>query len=435
MVKKIFLNSIIFLFILCFTLIISPINLDEIWNYGFTSNIVNGLIPYKDFNMVITPFYPFIMSILMHIFGNNMLFFHIENAILVLGIILLIKELVKDKVWFILPLLIWPMNMIYPSYNLLVLFLVLLLIYLEEKEVNDTIIGLLCSIIFLTKQSIGIPIFITSLFYITQKDKRIKRIESFLIPILFFTIILIITNSFYPFIDYCFLGLFDFNHTNSHYLNGIFFLSLLFLVLLILLYRKDKNKNYFYGLAFLFMIIPIFDYYHFILFFILFIVLFLHNHKELSNKWNGIGKILLGIIIIVSTMNFSIDTNIYPNNLSHFEYRYLTKEYIDNTNEVNDLIKKYHNVIIIGPDSYYHKLILNEKINELDLINTGNWGYHGSEKLLKEIKEVEKDSTFFVNKSEIRTNTQTDQQVIKYITENMNLIEDTKFYQIYQIKD
>jgi len=36
-------------------------NLDEIWNFNFARNIANGLIPYKDFNMLQTPLLPFIL--------------------------------------------------------------------------------------------------------------------------------------------------------------------------------------------------------------------------------------------------------------------------------------------------------------------------------------------------------------------------------------
>ena len=49
--KYLFLALIILLF-----QIIAPLNLDEIWNYGFVHNLVTGLEPYKDFNMVIPPF-------------------------------------------------------------------------------------------------------------------------------------------------------------------------------------------------------------------------------------------------------------------------------------------------------------------------------------------------------------------------------------------
>lgn len=35
---------------------------DEIWMYGFANNISKGMIPYKDFNIVVTPLYPLILS-------------------------------------------------------------------------------------------------------------------------------------------------------------------------------------------------------------------------------------------------------------------------------------------------------------------------------------------------------------------------------------
>lgn len=50
---------IIFILTLLFNTFCNNLTIDEIWNYGFSYNIATGLIPYKDFNMVITPLYPF----------------------------------------------------------------------------------------------------------------------------------------------------------------------------------------------------------------------------------------------------------------------------------------------------------------------------------------------------------------------------------------
>ena len=88
--KKILITLSIFLVFLFINLFINQLQNDEIWSYGFTYNIYKGLTPYKDFNMVITPFYPFFMSLIFHIFGSNLLIFHIENAILLTTITLII---------------------------------------------------------------------------------------------------------------------------------------------------------------------------------------------------------------------------------------------------------------------------------------------------------------------------------------------------------
>ena len=65
--KKNILNIIkyIILFIIFFSffLFFSSGDADVIWNYGFSHAIRIGEIPYKDFNMIITPLYPVIMSI------------------------------------------------------------------------------------------------------------------------------------------------------------------------------------------------------------------------------------------------------------------------------------------------------------------------------------------------------------------------------------
>ena len=70
--KKIIKYLLLFIIILIFLNII-PFDLDEIWNYGFAHSIYQGLIPYKDFNMVVTPFFPFFLSLFLFIFGSNSL--------------------------------------------------------------------------------------------------------------------------------------------------------------------------------------------------------------------------------------------------------------------------------------------------------------------------------------------------------------------------
>ena len=117
--KKIYkwlLFIILFIFFLIFNLTVNPLNLDEVWSYGFSYNIVNGLIPYKDFNMVITPFYSMLMALPMFI-NNSLLIFHIENSIIITLFIFITYKLIKEKVFFMLPLLIFPLNITFPNYN------------------------------------------------------------------------------------------------------------------------------------------------------------------------------------------------------------------------------------------------------------------------------------------------------------------------------
>ena len=52
MKKKVLLYLTLFCIFLVWNLLLVPLNLDEVWNYGFAHNIYSGLIPYKDFNMI-----------------------------------------------------------------------------------------------------------------------------------------------------------------------------------------------------------------------------------------------------------------------------------------------------------------------------------------------------------------------------------------------
>ena len=103
---KILIFYIVLFFVFVVWGLIQPLNLDEVWNYGFAHNIYSGLIPYKDFNMVLTPFFSFIMSLGFHIFGSNILVLHIENAIMLVIMTYLLKKLIGKNYILILLFLV-----------------------------------------------------------------------------------------------------------------------------------------------------------------------------------------------------------------------------------------------------------------------------------------------------------------------------------------
>ena len=435
MKNKILKYLVIFFIFLFFNLILSPLNLDEIWSYGFTNNIYSGLIPYKDFNMVITPFYPFIMSLLFHVFGNSMLFFHIENSILITFFLYICEKLIKEKSYIILPLLIFPLNITFPNYNFLLLFLFILLIYLEKNNKNDYLIGIVLSFIFLTKQTVGIPILFVSLYYFKNRNKLFNRLIGFIIPNIIFITYLFITNSYKEFFNLCILGLLDFGKGNTNTFTIFFFLTIVLLLVVIYLFRKNKQIDYLYLLMFISICIPLFDLYHFLIYIVAYIIIVLLNYKVILNyKLIGMSLFVGFICIYISYSGFNI--KYYPNDLNLFQYRYIKKKDIDSTKEVLKYMKKYNNkVMFIGPNAYYYKLISNQKINYLDLINTGNFGYKGSNKLLKEVNKIKKDYIFFVRNDELGFGKQTDQNIIKYIIKNGKKIDNVDIYDIYRLGD
>ena len=61
---------------------------DEIFNYGFAKNILDGLIPYKDFNMIIPPLFAYITAFFLKIFGEKLIIYHIISQLITISILI-----------------------------------------------------------------------------------------------------------------------------------------------------------------------------------------------------------------------------------------------------------------------------------------------------------------------------------------------------------
>ena len=139
--RKILFWSGIFLVILT-NIIIKPLgNLDEIWNFNFARCISNGLVPYKDISMVITPLVSFLSAIFLKIFGSELFVTRVLAAILAivnLGIIYKICTNIgiKSPISKVLVLVIMYIMTAYfcLDYNFFILTLALSIILLEVKK-------------------------------------------------------------------------------------------------------------------------------------------------------------------------------------------------------------------------------------------------------------------------------------------------------------
>lgn len=110
------------LYILFFSLMLIPINNDDVWNYGFAYDISLGCVPYRDFNMVITPLYPALMALLFLIFGHNILVLYIVNALFLTACLFLVLKMLGKKGLLLFIFLFAPMPIIMPSYNIFAFF-------------------------------------------------------------------------------------------------------------------------------------------------------------------------------------------------------------------------------------------------------------------------------------------------------------------------
>ena len=434
---KYYKYMLIFVFFLFFNLILPLGNIDEIWTYGFTYNMFKKLIPYIDFNMIIPPFYPFIMSLPMHLFGESILVYHIETAIYLTISFYLLENMLGEKKWLALLFLVNAFNISFPSYNLFLVFLFILLIYFERKNKDsDLLIGILLGLAILTKHSVGIVLLLPSICYIKKKKKAKLRVVGILIPIVLCFIYLLLSKSLMNFIDLCILGLFDFT-TNTPSFNGIYILSIIYLIICFILIKRDpKNIINYYALTIFSIAIPLFDFYHFFLSFFCLVVVLLSNY-DIKIKLN-FKLFFFGVTILTTLLSFYTFYDgkiVYPNHIHNFEYRLLSYERIEYTEEINRYIKKNKNrkIIFLTNDAYYFRIINGQRISYYDLINYGNHGYNGSKKLLKLIKR-NKDALFIVDKEQLDISLQTDKNVIKYIMENGKKIDKVYKYDVYRIE-
>ena len=434
-VKKVIVFVLLFFFAFFFLYFCFNIFADEIWNYGFAYNISRGLIPYRDFNMIVTPLYSFILSIFIHLLGHHLYVMYIFNSLIITILVFIMYKKIKINVIFILPILL----ILYSSgYNLLSVFLMVLLLYMFDKEFKykDFILGLIIGLFILTKQTVGF--FVLLPLFILVKNKS-KFCIGVIIPVLVFVIYLLNNSALYNFIDYCFLGMFNFTSNNKY----LFFLPLEILVVIILLYlykSKLVGGDMWLVLMFQIIVVPIFDTYHFFLGFLIFIYYLL-----LKFRINILLKVLfftLGVVVIISLMD---KPKLFSNNKSYLYGKNLVfdhnvvgfvADYYSNSLDI------YDNVFLFSDFAYMSKMNNNYTLNKFDLINDGNMGYNGYKKYIDEIDNMCIDSSclFVIDKNYVdiskgrckspATN-QTNLDIIRYVNNNYKLFDSKYGFNFY----
>ena len=442
-VKKYFKNIFLFCFFLISLVFIFTVSRgDTFVNYGFSYAISKGEIPYKDFNMVISPLAPFLYSIGL-LLNKNILIFYAEQAFLLTVFYNVVKKILKDKsilflLFILLPFPIAMSSTIFPGYNFLLIFLFVCFLYYFEKNNNDYLLGILLGLIFCTKQTIGIVVFIPTFYYLFKDRKKFfKMLIGYFVPIILLFSYLLFTNSLRQFIDLCFLGLLDFGHSNQQIYIFYFILFVIgIMYLLYCIYKDKKEISLYYCLFFSSVVLPIIDYYHVSLFLIIIFIIFL---KQIDIN-SYIKKISLLLIIVICTIWSFVSYNFFGSpvisNFNNFSLVINRGEYVSNTEMLLKYVNKLDKRVIYfmrGSENYYYKIINNQKLDYFDLPNYGNYGYNGINKMYKKIDKVH--NTYFVLDRELVKNKDVNQQYIKelglYVIKNSIKVESIGYYDIY----
>lgn len=382
--KKFFIYLIVFIcafFLFFYISMGSVLYCDEIWVYGFSHNILNGMMIYKDFNVLQMPLYFFISSFFLNVFGDKIISMHIFDCILIGFLFSISYKKYGCKSTSVLLLLIVG----YSGYNLLSLFLFMIIFFLLSKDNdNDFLVGILIGLIFITKQNIGLVLFFPYIYY---SKKKLRSIFYFLIPFVIISFYFIANKSFFVFIDCVFGSMFDFNEHNKMITPIFFLVEICVIIHLIILFFKfrSRDKRILFVLFFQMMSYPIFDDKHIFLPLIPYFYLLYDYSFSLKQYW---------FLVVLIGYSFAF----FPYQLKNI---HMSSDifFMRNDNNINFLFfqnisnkQKQYDYIFIGDwYGYAYKLYYNIPINQYDFLLSGNAGYHGVQKRIKEIDNLCKE--------------------------------------------
>lgn len=466
-------------------------NLDEIWIFNMARNIANGLLPYKEFNLIITPGLPIMCGILLKLFGTELFVMRVIASIVSAIMILVIYKILQAckisknmsmlMTIFVLTLFI---DSLCIDYNFLVLLIALIILYIELKvydknkdifEFNlrrEILLGILAGVSITLKQTTGMFFSIVFIGYkllgVRSKDNfkqflkiAIIRCVAVLIPVIILLIYLLYNNIMNDFIDYAIIGLKDFSNSipYSNLLKGnlSFFAILIPITIIVSLYLSIKNKDNrllilsSYSISTVIVVYPISDSVHFLIAVTIgiltgiYLLKYIYD-KTINNKLNEVQQIwiqnfikaitimVVFIFIAISAYKiivYAINIKNYPI-FNNFKYIPISEELGTQIVKIDEYIAKESNqVYILDARAAIYMIPMNRYNKDYDMIQRGNLGSKGSQGIIEEL-QARDDITLLILKDERYLNWQTPRDIINYIKENYTKCGEVEIFNIYK---
>ena len=469
------------------SILIKPLNdLDEMWNYNFSKNILEGRLPYKDFNIIIMPLVPYIGTVFLSILGNEMFSMRIFAIVTIFLILFMIyKILLNIKVdrnfsKLIVLGLFYILNIhLRIDYNFFTLLLLLLIIDIEIKNVQnirkknqkiDIALGILAGLCVCSKQTIGICITIVTMFYqimfIKNKDdfkiyikKLIDRFIGFLAVIMLLVIYFSVFNLWNDFVDYAILGIKDFSNkipyimlirSKKWYLKALSVIVPAYLVinLIYVLASRVKNKELdanniiilAYSWASISVIFPISDEIHFLVGCIPSIIgivyilskIFLNKNKRwiLIETASQVLTIYIVVIAILNSVKMVSALKQIGKEINHFKL--IPNSSYSTILEVDDYIKRQtKDVYILDSSAVLYTIPIDQYNKNYDMFNKGNLGSKGEDGIIEDLKN-KANIQILILQDNYRRNWQTPLKVIDYVKNDLNKIGSIEIFDIYE---
>lgn len=432
---------ILFFLVFCIYVFVSFPNTygDPINNYMFSHALLLKEVLYQDFNMISTPLYPFLMSLGLIIFDNYLMFIFEQSILVVLLFYFLFKLYGKKSFLVLLTIVLFGFFPINPTYNFFTFFLLVFLLFLEEKfSDKDFLIGFTIGCCILSKHTIGILFILPSLIFYYKNLKKLKmRFVGLMIPCILFLGYLLYNNCFFSFINLCFLGLFDFSTKNGGgFSNYIFFSILIFVIQLIITLKNKKNIRNYYLLMGIGFVIPIFDIYHFSIYVVCFVIQLLDYLKAREDYFGLLGLVCSIFIIVIIFINYYLILDpVFSKKIPKFEYTLQSSYDYYNSVDNYHFFDQYDSKIILSPYSVQYNVSRDNLITYFDILMYGNYGFRGSYRMIEEIKKL-KNIYIIVDMECYEDNSfsnQFDKIVIEYIINQYDKVKSWKNFAVYYV--
>lgn len=466
-------------------------NLDEIWVFNTARNIANGLLPYKDFNLITTPGLPIICGIILKIFGTEMFIMRIiasiVNAIIIFMIYKILRILnIKKEVSLLIAVAIMELfiKSMCIDYNFLILLIALITLYIELKTYNNTkdifnykakteiLLGIFVGISILMKQTTGLCFVIAFIGYklLAVRSKEdfkkflkigVTRFLSSIIPVIILIIYLLCNNIMKDFIDYALLGIKEFSNSipYTNLLKGdlsslALFVPIIIIISLYISLRKNKHIITIlvaYSISTIPVVYPISDDVHFLIAGTIAIITGIYLVKEIYEErfkktlnettivWvesfiKAFASIVILVIVGISSYKlinyFTICRNYTK--LENFKYIPLSKEFEEQITKVDEYILNQENeVYIVDARAGIYMIPINRYNKNYDMFLKGNIGGEGSQGIIEDLQS-KSNITLLLLKNKTNLNWQTPLDVIEYIQSEYEKIGEIEIFEVYK---
>ena len=462
-------------------------NLDEVWVFNTARNIANGLLPYRDFNLVTTPGLPILCGIFLKIFGTEMVVMRILASILSATImfyiykILNILEIKKDYIIIILAMIFSLfVEHFCIDYNFAILLIALIILKIELSNYKKTnnllqfnvkrelILGILAGISITMKQTTGICFSIVFIGYKILAVRKKEEFKQFLkisltrflgvaIPVMLLILYLIYNEIIGDFFDYTILGIKEFKNNIPYYnlLKGD--LKLLAVIvplgIIIAFYKSIKERNmiltilFAYSISTIIVVYPISDNIHFLIGGTIGIITLVYMLKLLINKYfdeviNNEKLLKFIEIVTIVIISFMLVVSLYKiigylgdcdnYKLQNFKYIPVYDDMEECIQKVDDyILKQGQEVYILAARACIYMIPINRYNKNYDMFLIGNIGSKGSGGIIEELKSKENIKLLLLN-NERNLNWQTPLDVIKYVKENYNKTDEIEIFDVYE---